>query len=75
MARCSRKVNLEIHHKRRDGGNGLENAEVLCEKCHINTSTYGVKGTTPPAFSPKVKLEALKRAGNRCECTRVTCGH
>ncbi len=26
MARCTRKKNLEVHHKRRDGGNGIGNA-------------------------------------------------
>ncbi len=26
-------------------------------------------------FSHAVKNDALKRAGNRCECTRKTCGH
>ena len=30
MSQCTRTNNLEVHHKRRDGGNGLDNAEVLC---------------------------------------------
>lgn len=70
MARCTATKNLEIHHKRRDGGNDLSNAEVLCESCHIETSTYGIPGTTPPAFSEQTKNTALIRAGNQCECTR-----
>ena len=41
MARCNRTKELEVHHKRRYGGNGIENAEVLCHECHINTDTYG----------------------------------
>jgi 5-methylcytosine-specific restriction endonuclease McrA len=65
---------LEVHHKRRDGGNGLQNAEVLCQRCHAaGTSTYGVSGPTPPPFSEETKRLALAQAGNRCECTRV-CG-
>jgi 5-methylcytosine-specific restriction endonuclease McrA len=70
MARCTRTRNLEVHHKRRDGGNDLSNAEVLCEKCHIATSTYGILGKTPPEFTEETKKAALKRAGGRCECTR-----
>ena len=71
MSRCTRTTNLEVHHKRRDGGNGIDNAEVLCGQCHQATSTYGVPGETPPPFSLLTKYEALKRAGNRCECTRI----
>ena len=72
-SRCNSTDGLEVHHKRRDGGNGLNNAEVLCHDCHGHTSTYGVEGDTPPAFSEKTKQEALKRAGNKCECTRKNC--
>lgn len=75
MARCKNTKDLEVHHKRRDGGNGLDNAEVLCQSCHSNTSTYGVPGTSPPRFSQATKEDTLKRAGYRCECERKTCGH
>ena len=71
MARCTRTRNIEVHHKRRDGGNDLSNAEVLCEPCHAATSTYGVPGKTPLAFTEETKNAALKRAGNQCECTRA----
>lgn len=75
MSRCTNKTNLEIHHKRVDGGNGIENAEVLCKKCHANTSTFCTSGhTPPPPFSEITKSLALLRAGNRCECTRTICG-
>lgn len=74
MARCSRKYGLEVHHIRRDGGNGLDNAEVLCSRCHANTSTYGTPGKSPEPFSEDTKQKALKRAGNQCECTRSICG-
>jgi 5-methylcytosine-specific restriction endonuclease McrA len=70
MARCARTTNLEIHHMRRDGGNDISNAEVLCQKCHSHTSTYGVAGKSPPAFDQATKDRALKRAGYQCECTR-----
>ena len=75
MSRCGSTRGLEVHHKRRDGGNGLDNAEVLCHFCHVNTSTYGVSGDSPPPFSQKTKNEALLRAGNKCECSRKGCGH
>jgi 5-methylcytosine-specific restriction endonuclease McrA len=73
MSRCNITQELEVHHKRRDGGNDIENAEVLCQSCHENTSTYGVEGKSPPAFSDETKKEALKRAGNRCECEKEGC--
>jgi hypothetical protein len=74
MARCTTTRNLEVHHKRRDSDNGLENAEVLCQPCHAEgTSTYGVSGPTPPPFSDDTKQRALKNAGNQCQCTRI-CG-
>ena len=75
MARCTCRTGLEVHHKRRDGGNGLDNAEVLCHECHVNTATFGVHGKSPEPFPQSVKDLALKRAGNRCECTREVCGH
>jgi len=74
MARCKKTIGLEVHHKRRDGGNDLDNAEVLCQYCHGNTSTYGRDGQSPPAFSQSTKDEALKRANNQCECDRKICG-
>ena len=69
MARCTRTTNLEVHHIRRDGGNDLSNAQVLCQKCHSYTHTYGLQGKSPDAFPQSVKDEALKNAGNQCECT------
>lgn len=71
MSRCFVKSGLEVHHKRRDGGNDLNNAEVLCQRCHKATSTYGTPGKSPEPFSQTTKYEALKRAGNRCECERT----
>jgi 5-methylcytosine-specific restriction endonuclease McrA len=72
MARCTRTRNLEVHHKRRDGGNGVDNTEVLCQPCHsAGTSTYGEPGKTPPPFDESTKQAALRRAENQCECTRV----
>lgn len=74
MARCIRTWGLQVHHKRVEGGNSLDNAMVLCEKCHYNTSTYGDSNhKSPPPFSQDTKDAALKRAGNRCECTKGDC--
>ena len=71
MARCTKNYGLEVHHKRRDGGNGLENAEVLCQKCHEATSTYAEPGKSPPPFDQSTKDKALNLADNQCECTRT----
>ncbi len=71
MARCTRTTGLEVHHRRRDGGNGLDNAEVLCGPCHEATSTFGQPGTSPPPFSEETKRRARERVGNQCECTRT----
>lgn len=75
MARCTRTTDLEVHHKRRDNGNGIDNAEVLYQRCHKGTSTYGVSGVSPPPFDKTTKDRAIKRAGNQCECTRVSGCH
>jgi len=71
MSRCTRTQDLEVHHKRRDVGNGLDNAEVLCPTCHAATLTYGVSGDSPVPFSQDTKDKALKQAGYQCECTRT----
>jgi hypothetical protein len=73
MSRCTTTRKLEVHHKRIDGGNGIDNAMVLCEACHINTSSYGTHGHNPPEFTVATKQAALSRAGNRCECTKDNC--
>jgi 5-methylcytosine-specific restriction endonuclease McrA len=71
--RCTSTRNLEIHHIRRDGGNKIDNAQVLCQPCHANTHTYGKPGYSPQPFPQDVKDAALKKAGNRCECVRDNC--
>jgi len=68
MSRCTRTRNLEVHHIRRDGGNGLDNAKVLCQPCHANTTSYGTQGNSPEPFSQETKDKALKRSGYQCEC-------
>jgi 5-methylcytosine-specific restriction endonuclease McrA len=74
MARCKRTTNLEVHHRRVDGGNDIDNAQVLCQKCHAETLSYGNTGhNSPPAFSQETKDKALRRAGYQCECTRGSC--
>jgi 5-methylcytosine-specific restriction endonuclease McrA len=75
MARCARTTNLEVHHIRRDGGSGLSNAKVLCQKCHAATSTYGTPGKSPEPFSEETKKLALQYAGNQCECRSLSGCH
>ena len=73
MERCTSTRNLEVHHVRRDGGNDLSNAQVLCQSCHEQTASYGEPGQSPPDFDEGTKAKALRRAGNQCECTRDGC--
>jgi 5-methylcytosine-specific restriction endonuclease McrA len=69
MNRCKSTTGLSVHHIRRDGGNEISNAKVLCGPCHENTSTFGTPGESPPPFSKATREQALKNAGNRCQCT------
>jgi len=73
MNRCVSTDRLEVHHKRRDGGNDLNNTQVLCHDCHVNTITYGKEGKSPPEFSEEIKKAAKKRSGFRCECRKDNC--
>ena len=73
MSRCKATTDLEIHHKRVDGGNDSNNAQVLCHECHVNTSSFGTHGHNPPEFSAKTKQEVLEQSGNRCECIKTGC--
>lgn len=70
MARCTRTTSLEVHHRDRNGGNELSNAEVLCTPCHEATQSYGTPGRTSPDFTEQTKREALSKAQYRCECTK-----
>jgi len=41
---CGSRANLDLHHikaKKRGGADSKENAQLLCESCHIKTPTYG----------------------------------
>ncbi len=41
---CGSTVNLDLHHckAKRYGGKGtIDNAQLLCEPCHVQTPTYG----------------------------------
>jgi 5-methylcytosine-specific restriction endonuclease McrA len=69
MARCIRKVNLEVRHISQTGGNSLSNARVLCYKCHEAITVYDPYEASPPAFSRDTKDKALAKAGYQCECT------
>jgi hypothetical protein len=60
--RCTKTTNLEIHHIRRDGGNGLDNARVLCQKCHEATHSYGMPGKSSTDFDQDTKDKAKKKS-------------
>jgi hypothetical protein len=72
MSRCSRTIGLEVHHKRIDGGNSLDNAEVLCQRCHDASSISGEQEKSLTPFEQETKNEAFRRAKNQCECTRTS---
>ena len=69
MARCTKTRNLEVHHKNRNGGNGIDNAQVLCPDCHSGTGSYGAPGKTPVPFSEATMKKALEKADHQCQCT------
>jgi hypothetical protein len=64
---------LEVRHRRRKGGNELPNAQVLCGRCCIGTSSRRAAATSPPPFSQDTEGTALRRAGWQCECVRSGC--
>lgn len=42
--RCGSRVNLDLHHrkaKRYGGRDTIDNAELLCRPCHVQTPTFG----------------------------------
>ena len=69
MARCQRTEQLLVHHKRRDGGNDLDNAVVLCQACCENAPNCGAPGASSPPFSHETRLRAYHWARYQCECT------
>lgn len=74
MSRCLRTWDLEVHHKNVKAGNELDNAVVLCHKCHVNTASYGdTNHKSPEPFSQETKDKALRRANYQCECTKGDC--
>jgi 5-methylcytosine-specific restriction endonuclease McrA len=75
ISRCTRTVDLDVYHLRRDGDNSLDNAQVLCRRCHAATKGYELPGRRPPAFDQATKDAALSRAADQCECTRIGACH
>ncbi len=39
--RCSQTYGLEAHHITQGGSDTLSRCEILCQKCHENTQSYG----------------------------------
>jgi hypothetical protein len=75
MARCTKTTNLEVYHRRRDGGNGIDNAEVLCKDCYASTTSDGTPGINPPDFSEETKNLVFYLAGNQCQCIKTSGCH
>jgi hypothetical protein len=73
--RCTRATDLDVYPLRRDGDNSLDNAQVLCRRCHAATKGYELPGRKPPAFDQATKDAALSRAARQCECTRIGACH
>lgn len=75
MSRCTRRSNLGIHLKGRDDGIGLDNAVVLCRKCHEAAGIAAGSESDPPEFDSYTAYKAQVRAGYQCECMRTGCSH
>ena len=69
MVRCWHSNEIGVYHKGLYGGNGLDNAAVLCKRCHAATTTFGDPGNGLPPFDYDTIEKALVRAGYQCECT------
>ncbi|MDD5185793.1 MAG: hypothetical protein PHS84_11090 [Paludibacter sp.] len=69
MIRCIKTTNLEVHYKRTDGGNDIENAVVLCQQCYANNNGNTMHEKTATSFPQSIKNMAFERANRRCECT------
>jgi len=68
MLRCTSKRDLQVYHIRKNGGNGIGNAVVLCSKCHVASSSYDIPGEKPPDFDQETIKNAMIRATYQCEC-------
>jgi len=68
MKKCNARRNLEVHHRSRNGGNKLNNAQVLCRGCHSQTNSYGKAGESPKPFSDTTKKLAVLMANYQCQC-------
>ncbi len=68
MERCTRTTELEVRHIRKDGGNGLDNATVLCHHCYAALDLPTGSGPEPPPFDEETKRKAIERAEGRCQC-------
>jgi hypothetical protein len=75
ISRCTRKTDLDVYHLHRSGDNSLENAQVLCYRCHAAAKGYELPGRRPPAFDQATKEAALTRAAYQCECIRLGACH
>lgn len=75
MARCTGIGNLEIHYKKLNGGSGVDNTILLCQKCLSAELLNSPRVVNPPEFDEMVKIQALSRAGYQCECNRTNGCH
>lgn len=73
ITRCDATNRLEVRHKRKDRGNGIENAIVLCSDCYANKNALDAPGNSAPPFTDLTKAFALRNAGHRCECMKQNC--
>jgi len=72
MARCTSQRYLVVHHRKDECDNSLDNAEVLCDRCHAQIlMDEGDFRDSLPAFSKEVKIAAKIRAEYQCECERI----
>ena len=70
MPQCNRTKNLKVYLKRKNGGNELDNAIVMCDECY-KAFIYGGENSEDESnqFSETTKMLAMVLAHYRCECT------
>ena len=74
MARCAQTKKLEVHPITPSGGNGLDNAMILCPVCLGKNPVHGQPGSPLPVFTETMRVRALVRAGYQCECISAARG-
>jgi hypothetical protein len=75
MGRCTNTSNLRILHRVKDSGAESGNIKVYCTECYEMLVGKGKPSENVQDVSADTRERALKRAGDRCECTSAAGCH